>query len=142
MKNRKQFNPFDRVLVRLNSVNRWECDFYSHYVKNHMYPHRTFSFRVRESDIIPYEGNESLLGTTNEPEEKIKLEEKFPTNNPQSQFPLTDEEVEKLTPKLIKLLDAKLYDFVSFMSDELPIELINNLLTRIKQYEKDNGKII
>lgn len=69
------FKPFDKVLVRVGAANEWECDFYSHYVEGNGYPHKTLGWRIKDENILPYEGNEHLLGTSDEPEEEIKLEE-------------------------------------------------------------------
>lgn len=69
----KEFKPFDKVLVRDFADNkRWSCDFYSHESDGN---HCTIGKGYFESDnILPYEGNEYLLGTTDEPEEEITLE--------------------------------------------------------------------
>lgn len=70
----KQFNAFDKVLVR-DSYDKWDCDIYSHYDKDEK-KHLSIGFGwVLDNDILPYEGNEALVGTTDEPEEEIKLEE-------------------------------------------------------------------
>lgn len=67
----KQFKPFDRVLVRL--TNRWICDLYSHY-NNDKSCHVVISGTgIKDENILPYEGNEGLLGTTHEPDEEIEL---------------------------------------------------------------------
>lgn len=70
----KQFKPFDRVLVR--DINPyWSCDLYSHYNSDAGTHETSVLRRVEDKDILPYEGNEHLVGTTDEPEEEIKLEE-------------------------------------------------------------------
>lgn len=70
----KQFNPFDKVLVR-ELFPYWCCDLYSHFNSN-LETHETTTYRnIKDSDILPYEGNEHLLGTTDEPEEEIELKE-------------------------------------------------------------------
>lgn len=69
----KTFKPFDKVLVRHN--NKWKIEFYSHYnaeCNNHTV---TAGTGIVDENILSYEGNEHLLGTTNEPEEEVKLEE-------------------------------------------------------------------
>ena len=63
--NEPQFKPFDKVLVRENNGQVWHCDFYSytdsvhgmHYCVGHC-----------GKQILPYEGNEHLVGTTDKPE--------------------------------------------------------------------------
>lgn len=60
--------PFDKVLVRLTKYNVWNATFFSHYDKEvnyGCYPFVTTSSKSY-SICIPYEGNEHLLGTTND----------------------------------------------------------------------------
>lgn len=75
--NHKQFQPYDRVLVR-DGEGKWQIDFYSHWSKEKE-QHITLAYGdgivMTDRDVIPYEGNESLLGTTDEPEEEIELME-------------------------------------------------------------------
>lgn len=66
----KEFKPFDKVLVR-NSFGSWYPDLYSHYNGS---SHKTITDHYcNDKDILPYEGNEHLLGTNEEPEEEITL---------------------------------------------------------------------
>lgn len=70
----KQFKPFDKVLTRLSN-DVWEADFYSHWDAEEE-AHNAIAYgKIPDEDIIPFEGNEHLIGTTEEPEEEIKLEE-------------------------------------------------------------------
>ena len=60
------FKPFQKVLVRCNEDRVWRCELFSHYnTFNKQFPY------VRLSSVykycIPYEGNQHLLGTTNNP---------------------------------------------------------------------------
>lgn len=61
-----QFKPFDKVLVRVGDNYTWSCDLFN-------YIDETEGVYVGigsvASQCIPYEGNEHLLGTTNNPEE-------------------------------------------------------------------------
>lgn len=60
-----QFKPFDKVLVRDINNEPWAISFYSHKQEGE-YPYVTSGdmfFRY----CIPYEGNEHLVGTTNNP---------------------------------------------------------------------------
>lgn len=60
-----QFKPFDRVLVRDRNDREWGCDFFSHLgYKGGVF----ICFTTWWKQCIPYEGNEHLLGTTNNPE--------------------------------------------------------------------------
>lgn len=66
-KPRPQFKPFDKVLVRDLDSERWRCDFFEEQEENEGFNVRCF--RGVWYQCIPYEGNEHLLGTTNNPEE-------------------------------------------------------------------------
>ena len=67
LKTLQKFKPFDKVIVRLGDHDTWKADFYSHYCTNG----EAYTVGgVHISDpryILPYEGNESLLGTANSP---------------------------------------------------------------------------
>ena len=61
-----QFKPFDKVLVRDDDDTTWRCDFFSHLGdKEGVFICLTTWWH----QCIAYEGNEHLLGTTNNPEE-------------------------------------------------------------------------
>lgn len=69
----KEFKPYDKVLVK-EMNDYWTCDFYSHY-NSEFGSHETLIIkRVEDENIIPFEGNEHLAGTTDEPEEEITIE--------------------------------------------------------------------
>lgn len=57
-----QFKPFDKVLVRDMETGKWKCDFFSHKEKGYYFCVSTYW-----NYCIPYEGNEYLLGTTDNP---------------------------------------------------------------------------
>lgn len=60
------FKPFDKVLVRCNEDSVWRCELFSHYnTFNKQYPYVCLSGIYKY--CIPYEGNQHLLGTTNNP---------------------------------------------------------------------------
>lgn len=59
-----EFKPFDRVLVRDSPNDKWRTNLFSHKDRNVF--HCVSSLW---NYCIPYEGNEHLLGTTNNPEE-------------------------------------------------------------------------
>lgn len=59
-----QFKPFDKVLVRDIDEQEWECSLFSHIDEEDYYV-CVGSWWLQ---CIPYEGNEHLLGTTNNPE--------------------------------------------------------------------------
>jgi hypothetical protein len=61
-----QFKPFDKVLVRDRDDKTWRCDIFSHLDDKG----RAFiCLSTWWRQCIPYEGNEHLFGTTNNPEE-------------------------------------------------------------------------
>ena len=62
-----QFQPYDKVLVRDDEYNNWQCGLFSHYDKDDEYPY--YCIGSHYAHCIPYEGNEHLVGTTNEPKE-------------------------------------------------------------------------
>ena len=69
----KIFNAFDKVLVRSQFAydGIWFADLYSHYSNNMHYS--IGMSQIDDYDIVPYEGNEHLLSTTDDPEEDVKL---------------------------------------------------------------------
>lgn len=67
--------PYDKVLVRLTKDNAWNATFFSHYdkeVKWGCYPFVTTSSKSY-SMCIPYEGNEHLLGKTDDCDNFYKI---------------------------------------------------------------------
>lgn len=60
------FQPFQWVLGRDKETWAWQCDMFSHTDKNGYFRCLTWPWRY----IIPYEGNEHLLGTADSPEVK------------------------------------------------------------------------
>lgn len=62
-----EFKPFDKVLVRDVNTNKWYIDLFS-YIDNST---KEFKYKCMASSwnqCIPYEGNEHLLGTSNNPD--------------------------------------------------------------------------
>lgn len=58
------FKPFDKVLARCNEDSVWRCELFSHYnTFNKQCPYVCLSSVYKY--CIPYEGNQHLLGTTN-----------------------------------------------------------------------------
>ena len=70
----KVFKPFDKVLVKRDHEDEWTCDFYSHYDKEHKWHVIIKNYSISDAAILPYEGNEYLVGTTDDPDEEVKLE--------------------------------------------------------------------
>ena len=67
----QKFEPFQKVIVRNIAGSVWSCDLYSHKDSYTVRPHYVLSGSTyTDENILPYEGNEHLLGTTNSPEHK------------------------------------------------------------------------
>lgn len=64
---KKEFKPFDRVLVRQSKSDKWEAMLFSNYTSE---IHRYRCGGMNYMFCIPYEGNEHLLGTTNDYKEE------------------------------------------------------------------------
>ena len=62
--------PLDKVLVRDNNEQFWTCDWFSFHDTKQVYPFACVGHYV--SQCIPYEGNQHLLGTSNDCDEYFK----------------------------------------------------------------------
>jgi hypothetical protein len=62
--NIKTLKPFDKVLVREFDDQMWTADMFSFYNEKNIYPFACVGHYVNQ--CIPYEGNEHLLGTSND----------------------------------------------------------------------------
>lgn len=56
------FKPFDRVLVRGSSKDKWEANIFAEYTGVVEYPYKCID-KEPYPECIPYAGNEKLLGT-------------------------------------------------------------------------------
>jgi hypothetical protein len=69
-----EFKPFDKVLVRSEETGYciWQAAFYSHFENNKGDGHHvtTAGDYYLDGEVIPYAGNEHLVGTTNNPKEE------------------------------------------------------------------------
>lgn len=64
-KKHKEFEPFQKVLIMVIDDNHdkvWAADFYSHYDKYKKQHYLVGGYVRDEEDIIPYEGNEDMVG--------------------------------------------------------------------------------
>lgn len=66
--NPESLKPYDKVLGRDNLVSRWSLAFFSHIDHNLFYPYRVTP-GCGFTQVIPYKGNEHLLGKCGEPDE-------------------------------------------------------------------------
>lgn len=57
----KEFKPYDRVLVRFGENGVWLACLYSHW-DEYCNQHYTLSGLFNDNNILPFEGNEELLG--------------------------------------------------------------------------------
>lgn len=79
METNKQFKCKDEILLKdkEDKYAKWFYAVFSHYCENISYI--TISggsiYNLDFYKILPYEGNEELVGTTDEPDEEIRLEE-------------------------------------------------------------------
>ena len=62
--------PFDKVLVRENDDRLWTVDMFSFYNRKNIYPFACVGHYVNQ--CIPYEGNEHLLGITDDCDDYYK----------------------------------------------------------------------
>ena len=67
--NEPQFKPFDKVLVYNKYNGKWFPNYFSHMASDGRYVTIIDDF-YEESEIVPYEGNEHLVGTTDKPKEE------------------------------------------------------------------------
>jgi hypothetical protein len=63
-KEKPEFKPFDKVLVRNKQEDPWRANIYSHY-RGGITPYQCVSYQWLY--CIPFEGNENLVGTTDNP---------------------------------------------------------------------------
>ena len=63
---KQEFKPFDKVLIRNEDNQTWRACLFSHYRKDLSCPYVCVGYSAYKQ-CIPYEGNEYLVGTTNNP---------------------------------------------------------------------------
>ena len=71
--------PFDKVLVRDNNGQKWTADLFSFFDKSLIYPYSCVGHYTNQ--CIPYEGNEDLLGTSNDCDDFYKTWENLTWEN-------------------------------------------------------------
>ena len=69
-KREHEFKPFERVLVRDLDDEKWHADFFSHLGHSSNNIIQFVCVGCWYKQCIPYEGNEYLLGTTDNPDKK------------------------------------------------------------------------
>ena len=112
-KEHKQFKPYERVLVR-DAYGKWRCDIYSHYDKNEN-SHWVIGLGwTLDVDILPYEGNEHLLGNSDEPEEEIKIGDEYMIGITYNDDMLPDLDRSFIMGKVESLIKSGDYEFFNF----------------------------
>ena len=78
-----KFEPFEKVLMRDNDEAEWRAVFFSRYEKSSMKAHYITTGDMHYNQCVPYEGNESLVGTTDNPKEpeRFKFGDKVQVSN-------------------------------------------------------------
>ena len=72
-----ELKPFDKVLVRDNDGEFWEINIFGRYVESDpVFPYVCINERYKQ--CIPYEDNESLLGTTTSPKPEYEFKDGDP----------------------------------------------------------------
>lgn len=65
-----ELKPFDKVLCRDKDNSKWEVDIFRHIIENAVYEYKYSCMCDTWKYCIPYEGNEHLLGTTDDYKEE------------------------------------------------------------------------
>lgn len=77
----KKFKCKDEVILKLKNheIATWFYAVYSHLFDDGKFQHHVLSngimYNIKDYQILPYEGNEHLVGTTDSPDEEVELEE-------------------------------------------------------------------
>lgn len=66
----KKFKPFDKVIVR-DHEEVWQPDLYGFWDKCRDRHQTMMNNSIAADDLLPYEGNEHLVGTVDSPDEEI-----------------------------------------------------------------------
>lgn len=61
----RRFKPFDKVLVRNQTGEKWSVNLFSHYEEDKIFPYVCLDGKYHH--CVPYEGHEYLVGTTINP---------------------------------------------------------------------------
>lgn len=73
----KIFEPYQRVLARNRDTGVWTAKIYSHWSEDAKC-HYVSGWKCKDENVVPYDGNESLLGTTTKPVEVVTLDVGMP----------------------------------------------------------------
>ena len=112
----KEFKPYDRVLVR-DSDDIWRIELYSNWddeYKQHLTLAYGDGLRIEDEDILPYEGNEYLVGTTDDPEKEIKIGDEYIIGISYNDDMLPDLDGNYIMGKIQNLIKSGDYEFFDF----------------------------
>lgn len=78
MEQKKEFKPFERVIIRRKdnvngAVRLWTCAEFSHYNGNFIALVGCYEYDKTMFDVLPFAGNEHLVGTSDMPDEEVQL---------------------------------------------------------------------
>lgn len=72
----KKFEPFDKILLKNKKEGfKWWCDWFSHEDKDNIYTVGFGEYPKDIFDIIPFEGNETLVGTSDMTDDSFDLKD-------------------------------------------------------------------
>ena len=73
-----KYKPFERIIIRpKDKSDIWVCGLFDNYYDKEIkviIGNKYYMLLSDKYEILPYEGNEHLVGTTNDPEKEVKLE--------------------------------------------------------------------
>lgn len=79
MEQRKKFEPFERIILKrkndIGYTKLWTCAEFSHYDELWVAVVGGNEYDLNMYDVLPFEGNEHLVGTSDMPEEEVELKE-------------------------------------------------------------------
>lgn len=75
-----EFKPFDKIIIKSKSKNHaisnvWGCAEFSHYYGDYIVFAGGHAYNIDTFDILPFEGNQYLVGTSDVPEEEVVLKQ-------------------------------------------------------------------
>lgn len=78
MEQKKKFEPFEKVIIKRKNescgvVRLWTCAEFSHYNGNFISLAGGYEYDLDMFDVLPFEGNAHLVGTSDMPDEEVKL---------------------------------------------------------------------
>ena len=76
MEQKNKFEPFERIIFRREHLKeKWTCGEFSHIEGEYYVLAGNECFKIEDTDILPFEGNAHLVGTSDMPCESVELKE-------------------------------------------------------------------